>query len=123
MAVLKPLDIEGTPREWGLKLLEEASEACEALKGIEEADGVPLGRHRALMEVCDVLQAVCGCLHELEVTPAELDKAVLDMRFGNCGRWGDEVRDAPSLVFGLFGRCAFEDECGDDEDDVTDEGA
>lgn len=35
MAVMKPLDMLKTPRECGLKLLEEASEACEEMKLLE----------------------------------------------------------------------------------------
>lgn len=115
---MKPLEMLKTPRECGLKLLEEASEACEEMKAVDEVDGVLFNRHRALMELCDVLQCVCNCLHTLGVTSEELDDAVMDVRLHNCNRGRAEVLDAPSFAFGLFGRRGGKD--GEDSESKED---
>ena len=55
MVTLKPLGCLGTPRDSGLKLLEEASEACEALKeygkAIEREQAAPPHALEGTMEL------------------------------------------------------------------------
>ena len=102
MAILKPLEMLSTPRECGLKLLEEASEACEEMKNVGKVDGMLFDRHRALLELCDVLQCVCNSLHVLGVSRQELEDAANYVRNGNCNRGRVEALDSPSFVFGLF---------------------
>lgn len=112
MAILRPLDQLSDYRSCGLKLLEEASEACEELKKYEKvcalmtddlllasavAPKVASMRASALHELCDVLQVVTNCLHVMRVTQWELDNVVLDVRFGNYRRCRSEVNDACAL--------------------------
>lgn len=112
MAILRPLDQLSDSRSCGLKLLEEASEACEELKKYENvcalmtddlllasavAPKVASMRASALHELCDVLQVVTNCLHVMRVTPQELDNVVLDVRFGNYRRCRNEVKEACAL--------------------------
>lgn len=112
MAILRPLDQLSDSRSCGLKLLEEASEACEELKKYEKvcalmtddlllasavAPKVASMRASALHELCDVLQVVTNCLHVMRVTQWELDNVVLDVRFGNYRRCRSEVNDACAL--------------------------
>lgn len=117
---MKPLEMVKTPRECGLKLLEEASEACEEMKAVGEVDGMPFNRYRALVELCDVLQCVCNCLHTLGVTSKELDDAVMDVRLHNCERGRAEVLDAPAFAFGLFGTLCLDEEDEEDGEDGDD---
>ena len=110
MATLKPLECMRGPRECGLKLLEEASEACEALKELERSRS-SLGccdfsgktqedyaRHRALMELCDVLQVVTDCLHELGIAREEFEEFVANVRQHNERRGRHELDFAGELV-------------------------
>lgn len=132
MVILKPLECMGGPRECGLKLLEEASEACEEMKAVEKAQdglqacdaaGMTCGdyaRRDALHELCDVLQCACNCLHALKATPAELDVALLDVRLGNYNRGRAVVRDAPSFTFGLFGPWGVDEEDEEDKEGSDD---
>lgn len=117
MAIFKPLDMLKTPRECGLKLLEEASEACEEMKGLEKPGG---SRRAALMGLCDVLQCVCNCLHTLGVTPEELDDAIIDVRARNCNRGRAEVRDALYFSVWLSKRWSIDEEDEEDEEDGDD---
>lgn len=76
---LQPLDCLTGTRECGLKLLEEASEACEAMKSTQKACQAGLTsyametRGGAIGELCDVLQVACNCLSALGVTAEELE--------------------------------------------------
>nr|DAU37679.1 MAG TPA: triphosphate pyrophosphohydrolase [Caudoviricetes sp.] len=134
MAILRPLDQLVDARACGLKLLEEASEACEELKKYEKVldlmtDELLLAtallpkmasmRDSALHELCDVLQVVANCLYALDVTPQELDNVVLDVRFGNYRRCRSEVNDAYALKLEWreIDR-AEDDEIGDDDADT-----
>lgn len=66
-----------------IKVLEEASEACEAARSW----GGPLGeeqrRRHALAECCDVIQAALNLAAALGATQAELDRAMEDVRRAN----------------------------------------
>ena len=76
MTVLKPLDTLKTRRECALKLLEEASEACEAIKHHDKVQ--EWGTYQdALLELADVTQCVCNCLHALNPSKSEWEDAVL----------------------------------------------
>lgn len=134
MAILRPLDQLSDYRSCGLKLLEEASEACEELKKYEKVcalmtDDLLLAsavapkaasmRASALHELCDVLQVVTNCLHVMRVTPQELDNVVLDVRFGNYRRCRSEVNDACALKLEWREIDRTEDvEVGDDDADT-----
>lgn len=112
MTVLKPLDTLKTQRECALKLLEEASEACEAMKRHEkvcalmtdeplvaarvsiEADSI---RTSALRELADVLQVVTNCLFALRATQSEVDGAISHVQGSNHERGRREVEGAKAL--------------------------
>lgn len=113
MAILKPLDTLKDQRECALKLLEEASEACEAMKRHEkvcllmtdeplvaarvsiEADSI---RTSALRELADVLQVVANCLWVLGATPYEVKSAIRHVQDGNRNRGRHEVECAKALT-------------------------
>lgn len=113
MACLEPLDALKTQRECALKLLEEASEACEAMKRHEkvcalmtdeplvaarvsiEADSI---RTSALRELADVLQVVTNCLFALRATQSEVDGAISHVQDGNRNRGRHEVDGANALT-------------------------
>jgi hypothetical protein len=67
------------------KVLEEASEACEAARSWERApgDATPLMRRNAITECCDVIQAALNLAAALGATQAELDLAMRDVRRAN----------------------------------------
>ena len=67
------------------KVLEEASEACEAARawGRETEDAEPLMRLHALTECCDVIQAALNLAAALGATQAELDRAMEAVRLAN----------------------------------------
>lgn len=112
MEELKPLDTLKTQRECALKLLEEASEACEAMKRHEkvcalmtdeplvaarvsiEADSI---RTSALRELADVLQVVANCLWALRATQREVDGAISHVQGSNHERGRREVEGAKAL--------------------------
>lgn len=113
MACMKPLDALKTQRECALKLLEEASEACEAMKRHEkvcalmtdeplvaarvsiEADSI---RTSALRELTDVLQVVANCLWALRATRREVDGAISHVQGSNHERGRHEVDGANALT-------------------------
>ena len=97
MAILKPLDALKTPRECGLKLLEEASEACEAMKEHAKYPG-GLTRRKALRELADVLQVMANCLHALKTTPDELEAAIAEVQGHNHERGRHEIEGAGALT-------------------------
>ena len=90
MASILPLDTLETRRECALKLLEEASEACEALK---EHDKVQKLRtyQDALMELADVEQCVCNCLQSMGANSGDWEDAVAEVRKRNIERGRHEV--------------------------------
>ena len=110
MAALKPLDTLKTPRESGLKLLEEASEACEAMKELEKASDAQADvdaayarlmvdlRRQALLELADVLQVVCNCLHTLDAKMLDLEDAIESVQELNSKRGRCEVEGARPLA-------------------------
>lgn len=105
MACLKPLNTLTTRRECALKLLEEASEACEAMKELERYIERPhseamesFKRQVTLMELADVLQVVANCLHAMGVTPDELDEAVCKVQMHNVERGRHAVECAKALT-------------------------
>lgn len=78
MASILPLDTLKTNRECALKLLEEASEACEAIKllykmpeKVENGDElvhvetIKWYKMNALSELADVAQCKCNCLQSI----------------------------------------------------------
>lgn len=100
MAILKPLDTLKTPRECGMKLLEEASELCESLKILHKDLAKDKDNHlrdRAIHEVCDVLQVVAGCLDTMGVTEHEFERHVYEMQKCNHERGRHEVKLAKTL--------------------------
>lgn len=97
MAVLKPLDTLKTRRECALKLLEEASEACEAIKKHDKVQ--EWGTYQdALLELADVEQCVCNCLQVLNPLESEWEDAVQTVRKRNRERGRHEVDGARALT-------------------------
>lgn len=90
MIEIKPLDSLTTPRECALKLLEEASEACEAIK---RHDKVPDWHtfQDALLELADVAQCMCNCLQALNATSDEFDDAIETVQEHNKQRGRNDV--------------------------------
>lgn len=74
----KPLDTPTGRRECALRLLEEASEACEALKRHDKAQEWETCQD-ALVELADVLQCVADCLEALGVTGMGFDQAIMEV--------------------------------------------
>lgn len=83
--------------ECTLKLLEEASEACEALK---EHDKVQEWHtyQDALCELADVEQCVCNCLQALNPLESEWEDAVQTVRKRNRERGRHEINYAKTLA-------------------------
>lgn len=90
MTVLFPLDTLKTERECALKLLEEASEACEAIKKNEKEHEFETYQD-SLLELVDVLQCVTNCLYVLNPSHEEFDAAVLWVRKYNRERGRHEL--------------------------------
>lgn len=85
MIEIKPLDTLTTPRECALKLLEEASEACEAIKRHDKVQGYHT-RQDSLMELADVAQCMCNCLQVLNPTARDCERAVQAVQEHNLER-------------------------------------
>lgn len=111
MACLNPLDQDLGIRGCGLKLLEESSEACEAMKLLdkllEKASGgedlvhfqtIEAYKRSALRELADVLQVLTDCLHQVGAGPRELEEAVFNVQDKNESRGLHEMEDTLSLV-------------------------
>ena len=132
MVTLKPLGCLGTPRDCGLKLLEEASEACDALKeygkASERAHAALLQAHdvslqagaeaddaalQARRELCDVLQVVTDCLHALGVSTIDVDCDVIAMQLRNISRGRHELEGTRELA--VDWRHPTEDDEGEDD--------
>lgn len=90
MASILPLDTLKTTRECALKLLEEASEACEALKRHDKVKKV--GTYQdALLELADVEQCVCNCLQAIGSNSTDWEDAVVEVRNRNIERGRNEM--------------------------------
>lgn len=111
MACMKPLDELKTRRECALKLLEEASEACEAMKlldhlleKVEKGDDlvhvetIKAYKINALSELADVAQCMCNCLHAIEAGHGEWEEEVSAVRKHNAKRGRHEVDGARTLT-------------------------
>ena len=96
MIEIKPIDSLTTIRECALKLLEEASEACEAIK---EHDKVQewVTYQNALLELADVEQCVCNCLHVLNATASVWEDAVSVVQKHNLERGRNEMPGTRTL--------------------------
>lgn len=110
MACLKPLNTLKTRRECALKLLEEASEACEAMKLLDHllekvekgedlvhVETIKEYKMHALSELSDVAQCMCNCLHAMDVSQEEWEGAVKSVRERNAKRGRHEVDGAKAL--------------------------
>ena len=97
MAVLKPLDILKTRRECALKLLEEASEACEAIKKHDKMQEW-CTYQEALLELADVAQCMCNCLQVLNPYDYEWEDAIKAVQEHNKERGRHEVDGAKELT-------------------------
>lgn len=96
MIEIKPLDSLTTPRDCALKLLEEASEACEAIKPHYEVQDWHTYQE-ALMELADVEQCVCNCLHVLNATESDWEYALRSVQEHNKKRGRNEVPGTRTL--------------------------
>ena len=96
MIEIKPLDSLTTPRECALKLLEEASEACEAIKEHDKVQNWNTYQE-ALMELADVAQCMCNCLHVLNATASVWEDAVRAVKEHNLERGRNEVPGSRTL--------------------------
>ena len=90
MASILPLDTLKTNRECALKLLEEASEACEAIKKHDKESEL-VTYQDSLLELVDVLQCVTNCLYVLKPSHEEFEAAVLGVRLYNRERGRHEL--------------------------------
>lgn len=96
MIEMKPLDSLTTTRECALKLLEEASEACEVLKEYDKVHEWHTYQD-ALMELADVAQCMCNCLQALNATSDELDDAIEAVQEHNKQRGRNDVSGARTM--------------------------
>lgn len=96
MQVIRPLDMLRSSRDCALKLLEESSEACEAMKKYSKLHSERT-RLDALLELADVAQCLCNCLHSMNVIACEWDEAVETVKERNDERDRNEVGGAKSL--------------------------
>ena len=96
MQVIKPLDMLRSSRDCALKLLEESSEACEAMKKYSKLHSERT-RLDALLELADVTQCLCNCLHSLNVITCEWEEALATVKERNEERDRHEVDGVKSL--------------------------
>ena len=96
MIEIKPIDSLTTMRECALKLLEEASEACEAIKTHDKTDNWHTYQE-ALMELADVAQCMCNCLQVLDPTNMDFDRAVRVVQKHNLERGRNEMQGTRTL--------------------------
>lgn len=97
MERFKPLDTLSERRECALKLLEESSEACEAIKRHDKVQEWETYQD-ALAELADVLQCVANCLDALGVTGIEFDEAIMEVRRHNAERGRGELDGHGMLI-------------------------
>lgn len=96
MTRIKPLDSIVTIRECALKLLEEASEACEAMKAYDK-DLKGWKYFEALEELADVQQCVCNCLYSIGASQADWEDAVTHVQLHNAERGRGEIEGSRTL--------------------------
>ena len=96
MIEIKPLDSLTTTRECALKLLEEASEACEAIKEHDKVHEWHTYKD-ALLELADVAQCMCNCLQALNATSDEWDDAIEDVHEHNKQRGRNDVSGSRTM--------------------------
>lgn len=96
MIEIKPIDSLTTPRECALKLLEEASEACEALKEHDKVHDWNTYQD-ALMELADVAQCMCNCLQALNATSDDWEHAIESVQEHNKQRGRNDVGCARTM--------------------------
>ena len=94
MSKIKPLDCLVGVRECALKLLEEASEACEAMKAYDKTGNYSLD---ALRELADVEQCVCNCLYSLDACAWDWEDAMAQVQRINKFRGRNEIDSMRSL--------------------------
>lgn len=97
MERFKPLNMLSGMRECALKLLEESSEACEALKRHDKVQDWETYQD-ALLELVDVLQCVANCLEVVGVTGMEFDQAIMEVRRHNIDRGRCELYGRGELI-------------------------
>lgn len=93
---MKPLDSLTAPRDCALKLLEEASEACEVLKEYDKVHEWHTYQD-ALLELADVAQCMCNCLQSLNATSDEWDDAIETVQEHNRKRGRNDVSGARAM--------------------------
>lgn len=96
MIEIKPLDSLTTTRECALKLLEEASEACEALKEHDKVQEC-VTYQNAMLELADVAQCMCNCLQALNATASVWEDAVRAVKEHNLERGRNEMPGTRTL--------------------------
>lgn len=97
MIEIKPLDSLTTPRECALKLLEEASEACEAIKEYDKVQEW-VTYQDALFKLANVGQCVCNCLQVLNSSESEWEDAVRAVKEHNLERGRNEMPGTKTLT-------------------------
>lgn len=111
MACLEPLDALKTQRECALKLLEEASEACEAMKLLDHlleksssgedlvhVESIRAYKRDALRELAHVSQCLCNCLQAVDASESEWEDAVHTVQERNAERGRREVDTGMALT-------------------------
>ena len=96
MIEIKPIDSLTTLRECALKLLEEASEACEAIKEHDKVQNLNTYQE-ALMELADVAQCMCNCLQVLDPAGVDFERAVSVVQNHNLERGRNEMPGTRTL--------------------------
>lgn len=96
MQTIRPLDMLRSTRDCALKLLEESSEACEAMKKYSKLHSERT-RSDAMLELADVAQCLCNSLQSLNASPSEWEEAVHTVRAHNAERDRTENFCAKSL--------------------------
>ena len=96
MIEIKPIDSLTKMRECALKLLEEASEACEAIKDYDNVQNLNTYQD-ALMELADVAQCMCNCLQVLDPAGIDWERAVSVVQKHNLERGRNEMPGTRTL--------------------------
>ena len=97
MIEIKPLDSLTTMRECALKLLEEASEACEAIKEYDKVQEW-VTYQNAMLELADVAQCLANCLQVLDPANIDWERAVRVVQKHNLERGRNEIEHAATLT-------------------------
>ena len=96
MIEIKPLDSLTTRRECALKLLEEASEACEAIKEHDKVQDWNTYQE-SLTELADVAQCMCNCLQVLDPAGIDWERAVMAVQKHNLERGRNDMPGTRTL--------------------------